>query len=479
MRFKSWREIDDPDRRTTSDAVLEIARTLTEKLEIFASMPAAEDEELAGDLALLPFAAKDMLAAPGHSPACGFAGPLKRLVDGREARVLEVLRRNGARRVGFTNMTTLAYEPSGFNALRPFPKNPWDPERITGASSSGSGVAAAAGCAFLAIGSDTGGSVRIPAACCGVTGWKPTYGIVPAEGAMVLAEGLDTLGFLARDAVDIQFVAPVVAERTTLPEKAAPPARALVFADVLATADPIVARACREALDALESRGVQIEKRDGARALDILDVPTLAIMQAGVSRRYRWLIASGKADSGLERRLQKGLEITDEDVARHERARRRYLRDFLEAFLPEDTCLVMPTLPIRTPAWPEVTPGAAVFSPRVLYQLSRNTRFANYLGLPAVSAPAGFDDRDMPIGIQLLGRPEADAVLLAAAASMQSVTDWHGRVPTASTEAARQHAILLSSPASAEKDAIKEAHRRSPDGVPPDALKDSKGQAGG
>ena len=113
-------------------------------------------------------------------------------------------------------------------------------------------------------------------------------------------------------------------------------------------------------------------------------------------------------------------------------AARDALRDqFILSCLGENSVVVLPVMPIRTPAVNEVDPASAQFNPRVLYALSRFTRFVNYLGLPALAVPAGFDSHGMPVGLQLIGRPGSEAVLLEIAVRLQARTDWHGRVPTA------------------------------------------------
>ena len=145
---------------------------------------------------------------PGRQPTWGLAEPVPGLPDGPKADVLDRLDRAGARCAGFTRMTALAYEPSGINPLQGAPLNPWNPEVVPGASSSGSAVAVAGGAAFIALGSDTGGSLRIPAQGCGLTAWKPTWGVVSLAGAMPLAPSLDTVGLLARSGRDLKLVAP-------------------------------------------------------------------------------------------------------------------------------------------------------------------------------------------------------------------------------------------------------------------------------
>jgi len=138
-------------------------------------------------------------------------------------------------------MTELAFEPSGYSKLQTPARNPWNADFINGGSSSGSAVAVASGSTFFALGSDTGGSVRIPAHACGLTAWKPTIGRVPTDGAMALASTLDTIGILARSAADLIAPAAVLSNDRSEP---GPIARVVALADVLAAAEQTVRHAC-------------------------------------------------------------------------------------------------------------------------------------------------------------------------------------------------------------------------------------------
>src|SRR5205807_7092090 len=139
----------------------------------------------------LPYAAKDIFRTASHRPTGGLATPTDVAIDG-DTDLLAQLDRSGARRVGFTALTELACEPSGYNHARGRVRNPWNPDFVAGGSSSGSAAAVASGSAVIALGSDTAGSLRIPAHCCGVSAWKPTYCIVACAGTMPVAPRLDT-----------------------------------------------------------------------------------------------------------------------------------------------------------------------------------------------------------------------------------------------------------------------------------------------
>jgi aspartyl-tRNA(Asn)/glutamyl-tRNA(Gln) amidotransferase subunit A len=131
----------------------------------------------------------------------------------------------------------------------------------------------------------------------------------------------------------------------------------------------------------------------------------------------------------LRKRLRKGLTISDEKLSEALEARDALRSDFLSRYLGEAGVALLPVMPVATPGLAEVDPGSVNFNPRTLYALSRFTRFINYLGLPALAVPAGFDNRGLPVGLQIVGRPGSDELLLEIGIALQARTDWHGRIP--------------------------------------------------
>jgi aspartyl-tRNA(Asn)/glutamyl-tRNA(Gln) amidotransferase subunit A len=425
--ISDWSTLDAAHRRHRQAAARPRGRALDPVLNAFVQIDAAPlPPTSAGVLGGLPYAAKDMFQTASHRP-CGGFGDAGDLGIAGTSDLLERLGAAGADLVGFTNMTELAYEPSGFNATRGRVKNPWNLDFIAGGSSSGSAAAVASGTVVAALGSDTGGSLRIPAHACGVTAWKPTHGLVSARGAMPLAPTLDSIGLLARSAEDILELAPLMAE---LPASRDIP-RAVVLEDVVAECLPIVRRALADATAALAGCGVAIAHRPGLTAVEAIDRHALIVMQGESARVHRARLDDAAITPVLRRRLAKGLEIADAELADSVGARARLARDFEDQVLGGADVAVLPVMAILTPHAAECDPGSDRFSPRTLYALSRFTRFVNMLGFPAVALPAGFDDHGLPIGVQIVGRAGSDLALLDLVRHVQSKTDWHARIPEA------------------------------------------------
>jgi aspartyl-tRNA(Asn)/glutamyl-tRNA(Gln) amidotransferase subunit A len=433
-RFPDWSTLDAAARHRWRDTARARARALDPLLHAFAQISADPAPlRAAGRLGGLPYAAKDMFQTPSHRPGGGF-------VDGGDLGIagtsdlLDRLGEAGADLIGFTNMTELAYEPSGFNASRGRVGNPWNLDFITGGSSSGSAAAVASGSVVAALGSDTAGSLRIPAQGCGVTAWVPTHGLVSSRGAMPLAPTLDTVGLLARSAADMMPLVSIMAE---LPA-AHGATHAAVLADVAAECTPAVRRAFADAVAALAGSGVAVEDRAGLAAIEAIDRHVLIVLQGESARVHRAALDRRDVAPALRRRLAKGEEISDATLNQSIDARPRLVRDFDEQVLAGNDVVVLPVMTIATPPAAECDPDSNRFSPRTLYALSRLTRFVNMLGFPAVALPAGFDEHGMPVAVQVVGRAGSDRALIEVARNVQRSTDWHGRVPTAVADIVRE-----------------------------------------
>ena len=270
IRLKDWSDLSEPGRAEAFGLCLGVAERIQTSLAPFVDLCRADARPADGPLRGLPYAAKDMFRSPGRNPTWGLAEPVDGLLDGKKADVLDRLDSAGACCIGFTRMTALAYQPSGVNPLQGAARNPWNPAFATGGSSSGSAVAVASGAAFVALGSDTGGSLRVPAQGCGVSAWKPTRRTVPDGGAMPLSPSLDTIGLLARSVRDIIAAAPVLAPGLPSASDSDPPQRIAVITDALAAREPPVRAACSPALDAVADLAPRLDPGTGDVSVHVL-----------------------------------------------------------------------------------------------------------------------------------------------------------------------------------------------------------------
>jgi aspartyl-tRNA(Asn)/glutamyl-tRNA(Gln) amidotransferase subunit A len=243
---------------------------------------------------------------------------------------------------------------------------------------------------------------------------------------MPLAPTLDTIGLLARGAAEIMPAASVLADLGS----ETPIRTGVVIRDALAAAHPSVAKACQDGIDAIASCGIALQQRDALAPIDAADGPVFTIMQGEAARCHRHLLDGDTIGPVLRRRLAKGLEIDDATLARAVAQRPTLAAAFVDMLQSADVA-ILPVMTIRTPPAAECDPEGPAFRARTLYELSRLTRFVNMLGFPAVALPVGFDDRGLPVALQIVGRPGADRALLLLARAVQARSDWHGLIPDA------------------------------------------------
>jgi aspartyl-tRNA(Asn)/glutamyl-tRNA(Gln) amidotransferase subunit A len=397
-----------------------------------------------GPLHGVPLAHKDMYYDAGKVVTCG--SKIRRdFVATTTSTALQRLKDAGTIRLGSLQMSEFAYGPTGHNSHYGAVHNPWAVDHITGGSSSGSGSAVAARLTFAALGSDTGGSIRMPAHFCGVTGLKTTVGRISRAGAMPLSQSLDTVGPLARTAEDCALLLSLMAgadpEDPTaiagpLPDYMAAirePIKGLTIgvptAFYVDDLDSEVARILDETIAVLKHEGakiVQVELPD-QRQLTAACQFVLAVEAAGFHKR--WMIERpGDYGPQVLMRLQNGLAITGVSYLEAMRWRGPALAAHLAAVAGVDAVLA-PVAPVAAPTIAESDVGNSPDAEAVIQRLTRFTRPINYLGLPSLSIPSGFTDRGLPVGMQLVGRSFDEAMLLRIGAAFQRATDFHDRVP--------------------------------------------------
>ncbi|HEY5896636.1 MAG TPA: amidase [Burkholderiales bacterium] len=376
-----------------------------------------------GALAGIPLAHKDMFYRAGKVSNCG-SKIRKGWVAPQTAAVIERLDAAGALDIGALNMAEFAYGPTGHNDHWGDCCNPWNPDYITGGSSSGSGAAVAARLVFGALGSDTGGSVRLPASACGVTGLKTTWSRVPLGGAMPLSHSLDTIGPLARSAEDCALLfSTIAATRVDLSPR---PMK------VVTSSGWIERNAHAEVATAvLGARKVFTEAKEiEPPEFDLLSAHCLTVMQSEASAQHaQWMrTRSQDYSSAVRVRLEAGFAIPAAQYLEVLRLRSIWLEQWKKALGDADAYLC-PAIAVPIPTREETGVHGGPETARRLADVTRLTRWVNYLGVPSLVLPCGFDSRGLPIGMQLVGRPFGEEALLAAGHAYQRETDWHARMP--------------------------------------------------
>ena len=383
-----------------------------------------------GPLMGVPIAVKDIFAVEGMPTTAGSDLDVSDLI-GAEGSFVKALKRAGCVIVGKTKTVEFALGITGISAPKGTPWNPWDAEtqRLPGGSSSGSAVAVAAGLCAYAVGSDTGGSVRVPAALCGIFGLKTTFSLWPTDGAFPLARHLDTIGLLTKSASDAAIIFGVL---TGTPAPMPMPLRGLrlgrpdgyFFRDL----DPEVEARTRKTLADLEEAGVEIVVIDVPEAAARetyfpVVLPTCLIAALG---RDRFLAERDKMDPVVAMRAENGLEVKAAEHLRIEEQRVALCNSAAARFHGLDAW-VSPTATLVAP------PTSDVEDPQRGMQLTlgmtRNSQPANLLGLSAVSLPVQSDNASLPVGFQLMCPAHEDARALSVALAVERVTGMAATPP--------------------------------------------------
>ena len=394
-----------------------------------------------GVLQGIPIALKDLIYTRGLVTACG-SPMLRDWRPGFDATVVKRLRAAGAVLLGKLAMTE--YAAAGYHPTALPPRNPWNDRHAPGVSSSGSGVAVAASLCFAALGTDTGGSIRMPAAACGVVGLKPTYGRISRHGVRPLADSLDHVGPMARTVADVAHMLVVVAGRDAadpatlharVPRYAEPLARSVVGLRVGIDVDyctedvePAVAAAVLESTRVLRDAGAEIVNVSVARVADVARYwLTVTGAEAAVAHQETYPTRSDEYGPVFRSILDVGYQAPAVDYARSVVARREAAAVLAHVFKQVDV-FVCPAEPFSAPTWEQFPPQPHTPADRLPWVL----RFAapyNFTGNPTLALPGGFTEQGLPVELQFVGAWGREDTVLRAGHAYEQATDWHLRRP--------------------------------------------------
>jgi aspartyl-tRNA(Asn)/glutamyl-tRNA(Gln) amidotransferase subunit A len=430
------------DGRLRAFITLDADRALARARALDADLAAGRRQ---GPLHGVPLAYKDLCHVRGLPTSCG-TKTAEYFTSELECTAVARLSAAGAVTLGKLNISELALGPFGDNPHHGDAGNPYKPGHVAGGSSSGSGAAVAARLVFGALGSDTGGSIRLPAACCGIVGIKPTYGRVSRAGAMPLSWSLDHLGPMTRTVRDGALMLELVAGADPLDATSSPrPVGALVAALERSPAGlrvglpenyyfegvlPEVRAAVEGAARTLASLGASVRPvrlPDPAALIDVANILTRsesAAIHVRVARER-----PHELGAAVRSRLEVGFHISAHDYLQAGRLRARLTREFVAEVFEEVDAVLAPTIPEPAPALSDVTGGSVDEIVRRMGRFSRLTRPFNVLGVPVVALPCGFSADGRPLSMQIVGRPFDEATVLRLAHACEQAGDRRTRTP--------------------------------------------------
>ncbi|HEX9256455.1 MAG TPA: amidase [Candidatus Angelobacter sp.] len=412
----------------TGDAALEEARKAEAEIA---------RGEWKGPLHGIPLAVKDLIETAGVRTTAASA-VLKDNVPAADAEVIRRLKSAGAILLGKLNLHEFAYGGSGIIGHFGPARNPWNTANITGGSSSGSAAAVAACLCYGAIGTDTAGSIRLPAACCGITGLKPTYGLVSARGVIPLSWLLDHVGPMARTAADAALILQAIAayDPQDIGSRKFPPVYYPSAIEESTAALRIgVARDYWNEVDgeiksAVDSAVTVVAKiTAGIQEVELsTDTDRTVVRCEAYAYQQKYLPENEKNyDPETLRRILSGADVTAPQYIQAQRALLQQRRQILQIFERVDLVLT-PTTPLLAATFSELQAAPDQLRNKEMIML-RNTRPFNVYGLPSISLNCGFSKSGLPIGLQISGAPGAEGSVLALAHTYQKQTDWHKQKP--------------------------------------------------
>ena len=397
-----------------------------------------------GPLHGVPLAHKDLYYRAGR-PCSGGSNIRQGFVPGATATVLKRLDAAGALDLGTLHMAEFALSPTGYNEPYGHARNPWNPDHVTGGSSSGSGIAVAARLVTASLGSDTGGSIRHPAAMCGVTGLKPTWSRVSRANAMALSWSLDCVGPLAQTARDCARIMQVIAGA----DAADPTASAIAVPDYESQLSghlknltiavpgnyyydhvtPEVKKALDTSIEAMRDLGAKIVTTT-TPDMALVNALMIVVMTVEAASMHRNWLATRPQDYSdqVRSRIEPGLYYPATRYTEALSLRAKIAAEYIASAMKGADLLHLPAMSVPVPSIIETTSGDPAAVAAKIGVLTHCTRGINYLGLPSLGLPCGFAN-GLPLGFQLVGKPFTEPLLLRAGDAYQRITDWHKRLP--------------------------------------------------
>ena len=394
----------------------------------------------------VPLAHKDMYYRAGHVSTCG-SKIRKHFRADHTATVIQRLADAGALYLGGLNMAEFAFGPTGHNEHWGHCRNPWNIRHVTGGSSSGTGSAVAARLVYAGLGSDTGGSIRLPSAACGLTGIKPTQTRVSRYGVMGLSFSLDTVGPLTRTVRDCARVLGVIAgpdpndptssdvnvddyEAATIGAKVQGLRIGLPTNYYYDDASAEVRELMNDSLKTFEELGanvVEVEVPDQDQLSDLANV----VMGSEAATLHRTWLRECPMDysAQVRARIRPGLMYSAIDYLQALQIRSQITRQFVENVFGQCDVLHTPVISFPVPTIEETDLGDTSNFSHFISRMTHCTRPINYLGLPAIATPAGFTANGLPTSFQLIGRPFAEEMLFRVAAAYEDATNWNQKTP--------------------------------------------------
>jgi aspartyl-tRNA(Asn)/glutamyl-tRNA(Gln) amidotransferase subunit A len=439
--------------RTSLDRIAQLEPSLNAFLEVWgdSALDQASEAEQAissgdylGPLHGIPVGLKDLIDVSGKETTGGSKVLAGNVATG-DATVVMQLRKAGAILIGKMNLVEFAFGATGLNPHTGDVKNPWDTTKITAGSSSGSAAAVAAGMIPVTLGSDTGGSVRMPAALCGIAGLKPTYGRVSRNGVLDLSWSMDHVGPMTRTTEDCALLMNVLAGHDPLdPASSKEPVPDFIsginsglnglkigvpqdyfFTD---SVDPEIVSSVHAAIELMANNGAEIVDLpmpwvDKGRRIN------MGVMYPEATSVHEKMLAehAAKYSPSVRHRIQFGFNVSAIDYVRAQRARQWFSHQMAESMKKVDV-LITPSVPIQTPTIADCTPAPGKTAAGG--ELANFTGVFDTTGQPSHSIPCGFTTSGMPIGMMITGHPFDESTVLRVGNAFEKLTNWHQRPPT-------------------------------------------------